>query len=140
MSRGKAPSPACEGAIRKSPLSASRCVHWLRPPSVTDGRVFRHWTNARAFKGYWLETVRRVGIQNLRFHDLRHTFTTRLQTLGVDSELCQALLGHRMPRMTADYSHGGAEGDGRLRDAVARLEKAMCWPVVWPVNGQRPWW
>ena len=91
-------------------------------PSMTDGRVFRYWTNARAFKGYWLETARRVGIQNLRFHDLRHTFTTRLQRLGVDYELRQALLGHRMPGMTADYSHGGPEWDARLRNAVTRLE------------------
>jgi integrase len=92
-------------------------------PSLTDGRVFRHWTNARSFKGYWLKTVRRVGLQNLRFHDLRHTFTTRLQRLGVDYELRQALLGHKMPGMTASYSHGGPEWDARLRDAVTRLEK-----------------
>ena len=90
---------------------------------MTDGRVFRHWTHARAFKAYWLETARRVGIQNLRFHDLRHTFTTRLQRMGVDYELRQALLGHRMPGMTADYSHGGPEWDARLRDAISRLEK-----------------
>jgi hypothetical protein len=61
--------------------------------------------------------------QNLRFHDLRHTFTTRLQQLGVDYELRQALLGHRMPGMTADYSHGGQEWNARLRAAVIRLEK-----------------
>lgn len=59
-------------------------------PSMTDGGVFRHWSNAHAFKQYWLETARRVGLQNLRFHDLRHTFTTRLQRLGVDYELRQA--------------------------------------------------
>ena len=51
-----------------------------------------------------------------------HTFTTRLQRLGVDYELRQALLGHRMPGMTADYSHGGPEWDARLRDTVTRLE------------------
>ncbi len=92
-------------------------------PSPADGRVFRHWTSAVAFKKYWLETVRRVRLQNLRFHDLRHTFTTRLQRLGVDYELRQALLGHRMPGMTANYSHGGPEWDARLRDAVTRLEQ-----------------
>ena len=41
----------------------------------------------------------------------------------MDYELRQALLGHRMPGMTADYSHGGPEWDARLRDAVNRLEK-----------------
>jgi integrase len=52
----------------------------------------------------------RGGIQGLHFHDLRHTFATRLQWLGVDYEVRQALLGHKMPGMTADYSHGDGAG------------------------------
>jgi integrase len=39
----------------------------------------------------------------LHFHDLRHTFATRLQRLGVDYEIRQTLLGHKMPGMTANY-------------------------------------
>jgi integrase len=93
-------------------------------PSVTNPRVFRHWKDIRAFKKYWDATCTRAGIQNLHFHDLRHTFGTRLQRLGVDYEVRQALLGHKMPGMTADYSHGGPEWDQKLRDAVTRLEKA----------------
>ena len=93
-------------------------------PSLLDGRVFRHWTNQRAFKQYWTETCRRVGIHDLHFHDLRHTFATRLQRLGIDYEVRQALLGHRMPGMTAHYSHGGPEWDRKLRMAVETLEKA----------------
>ncbi len=67
---------------------------------------------------------RRVGIHDLHFHDLRHTFATRLQRIGVDYEVRQALLGHRMPGMTANYSHGGPEWDRKLRSAVEGLEKA----------------
>jgi integrase len=55
---------------------------------------------------------------------LRHTFATRLQRIGVDYEVRQALLGHRMPGMTANYSHGGPEWDRKLRSAVEGLEKA----------------
>ena len=79
-------------------------------PSLLDGRVFRHWTNQRAFKQYWAETCRRVGIHDLHFHDLRHTFTTRLQRLGIDHEIRQALLGHRMPGMTAHYPRRAGVG------------------------------
>lgn len=93
-------------------------------PSLADGRVFRRWTHQRAFKEYWSETCRRVGIHDLHFHDLRHTFATRLQRIGVDYEVRQALLGHRMPGMTANYSHGGPEWDRKLRLAVEGLEKA----------------
>ena len=74
-------------------------------PSLVNGRLFRHWSNQRAFKRYWTETCRRLGIHDLHFHDLRHTFATRLQRLGIDYEVRQALLGHRMPGMTAHYSH-----------------------------------
>ena len=93
-------------------------------PSVTNGRVFRRWTHQRAFKEYWSETCRRVGIQGLHFHDLRHTFATRLQRIGVDYEVREALLGRRMPGMTANYSHGGPKWDRKRRPAVEGLEKA----------------
>jgi integrase len=62
-------------------------------------------------------------IIDLHFHDLRHTFATRLQRLGVEHGLRQALLGHKMPGTTADYSHGGPEWDAKLSDAVSRLEQ-----------------
>ena len=61
-------------------------------------------------------------IQDLHFHDLRHTFATRLQGLGVDYEVRQALLGHRMPGMTANYSHGGPPWGQKLREAVTKLD------------------
>ena len=35
------------------------------------------------------------------------------------------LLGHRMPGMTGHYSHGGAQWDSRLREAVTLLEKSL---------------
>jgi integrase len=52
-------------------------------PSLADGRVFRHWMHQRAFKEYWCETCRRVGIHDLHFHDLRHTFATRLRSVWI---------------------------------------------------------
>ena len=64
-------------------------------------------------------------IQDLHFHDLRHTFATRLQGLGHDYEVRQALLGHRMPGMTASYSHGGPAWDQKLRKAVTKLDSAF---------------
>jgi integrase len=92
--------------------------------SVCDDRVFRRWEDLRAFRKYWASVTRRAKVGDLRFHDLRHTFATRLQRLGVGYELRQALLGHKMPGTTADYSHGGPEWDAKLRDSVNRLELA----------------
>ena len=98
-------------------------------PALPEPKVFRHWKDIRAFKKYWDNTCQRAGIHDLHFHDLRHTFATRLQRLGVDYEVRQALLGHRMPGMTATYSHGGPEWDAKLREGVRRLEKA--YPVAY---------
>lgn len=49
--------------------------------------------------------VRISGIQNLHFHDLRHTFATRLAQYGVDLYTIQRLLGHKNPSMTQRYAH-----------------------------------
>lgn len=75
----------------------------------TDIGLYFLRPNARAFKKYWDGVCARAKMVDLRFHDLRHTFATRLQRLGVDYEVRQALIGHKMPGMTANYSHGGPE-------------------------------
>jgi integrase len=115
-----------KGTPARLPLNPS--ARWaLRDPlpSIPDGRVFRRWDDVRAFKKYWARVCELAKIQDLHFHDLRHTFTTRLQGLGVDYEVRQALLGHRMPGMTATYSHGGPAWDQKLREAVTKLDSAF---------------
>lgn len=54
--------------------------------------------------GYW-RAVKLAGIRHIRFHDLRHTFATRLVQAGVDLITVQQLLGHSSIRMTARYAH-----------------------------------
>jgi integrase len=115
-----------KGTPTRIPLNASALWALCDPlPSLSDGRVFRRWDHVRAFKKYWARVCVLAKIQDLHFHDLRHTFATRLQGLGVDYESRQALLGHRMPGMTASYSHGGPAWDHKLREAVTLLDKAF---------------
>jgi integrase len=52
--------------------------------------------------------VRRSGIGHIRFHDLRHTFATRLVRRGVDIVTVKNLLRHSTIAMTLRYSHPGA--------------------------------
>lgn len=49
----------------------------------------------------------RAGIEGLRFHDLRHTFATRLVKAGVDIITVRDLLGHFSIRVTQRYTHPG---------------------------------
>jgi len=62
----------------------------------------------------------RAGIKNLRFHDLRHTFATRLVLKGTDLATVSKLLGHSSITMTMRYSHPTPQS---LKSAVTSLDK-----------------
>jgi integrase len=56
-------------------------------------------------KNGWASLCERAGIENLRIHDLRHSFASQLVSSGHSLELIGALLGHSNPATTARYSH-----------------------------------
>ena len=65
----------------------------------------------RAFKKVLGDT----GIKNFTFHDLRHTFATRLAQNGEDIYKVAKLMGHKDIRMTQRYAHHSSES---LRSGV----------------------
>jgi integrase len=71
-------------------------------------------------KTAWKATVRRAGIRYLRFHDLRHTFNTRLMEAGVMQEVRKALMGHSSGKdVNSIYTH--VEFPVK-REAIRKLE------------------
>ncbi len=77
-----------------------------------QGNLERHWRSALALSG----------IENFRFHDLRHTFASRLVMEGADLPVLRELLGHRDFAMTLRYAH---LAPSRLRETVAMLEPKL---------------
>lgn len=51
------------------------------------------------------EAVRRAGIDNFRFHDLRHTFATYARMDGATIFEVMISMGHKTPDTTQKYSH-----------------------------------
>ena len=66
----------------------------------------------------WLRARTKAGLQQVRVHDLKHTFGRRLRAAGVSFEDRQDLLGHRSGRITTHYS---AAELSRLLDAANRV-------------------
>jgi integrase len=67
----------------------------------------------------WFETaVRTAKILNFRWHDLRHTFASRLVMAGVDIRTVSELLGHKSISMTMRYAHLSPD---HKKDAIERI-------------------
>jgi integrase len=76
--------------------------------------------DARNLTRAFYSALEKAKITNFRFHDLRHTFATRLAQPSVDLYKVQRLLGHKSPTMTQRYAHHSPEG---LRERVLTLER-----------------
>jgi integrase len=59
---------------------------------------------ANAIKTCFRRACRMAGIDNFRFHDLRHTFNTNMRKAGVDHPVIMKLTGHKTPRMFQRYN------------------------------------
>jgi len=72
-------------------------------------------------KSRFNEAVKESGIEKFRFHDLRHSFATRLAQGGVDIYKISKLLGHKDVTTTQRYAHHYPES---LRSSVELLDSA----------------
>lgn len=66
----------------------------------------------------WLRARKASDLEQVRVHDLKHTFERRLRAAGVSFEDRQDLLGHRSGRITSHYS---AAELSRLLEAANRV-------------------
>jgi site-specific recombinase XerD len=83
--------------------------------------VFAHLYNSHKTTGAreWFEqALSAAGIVNFRWHDLRHTFASRLVMKGVDIHTVQELMGHKTIQVTLRYAHFAPQ---HQLEAVQRL-------------------
>jgi integrase len=105
------------GDARDVPLSqrAVLSLRELNPDGRQQGHVFPMTGNS--VRSAFERLVSVLGIQDLRFHDLRHEAISRLFEKGLNPIEVAAISGHRELKMLQRYTHL------RATDLVARLDK-----------------
>ena len=117
VTRSKTP----EGESREIPLTGRFYGHLLRERRDRGLMVNYRGRPIRTIKTTWKTALRYSGIRHIRFHDLRHTFNTRLMEAGVLQEIRMALMGHSAgSTVHSTYTHIELPAK---RDAVAKLER-----------------
>ncbi|OGW03020.1 MAG: hypothetical protein A2W77_09420 [Nitrospinae bacterium RIFCSPLOWO2_12_39_16] len=118
------------GEKRTTPMSKTLYA-MLKDQKVRDisGRVFP--ISVRSLREAYGKAVERAELENFTFHDLRHTFATKLVQNGVDLYKVKELLGHKSIIMTMRYSHHYPES---LRSSIEILDSCYNFATLEAVN------
>lgn len=84
--------------------TARKVVEDQRGKHPTHVFSFRERPLSRMLSSGWRLARKKAGLNQVRVHDLKHTFGRRLRAVGVIFEDRQDLLGHRSKRITTHYS------------------------------------
>ena len=84
-------------------------------PFVIPGRI--NGTCMRNINTPWEIIRERAGLEDVRLHDLRHSFASRALALGESLPMIGKLLGHSQIETTARYAHLARES---VHESAAR--------------------
>lgn len=111
----------------------------LRKSAAKGEYVFANPATGKNFteiKRAFHTACRISGIDNLRWHDLRHTFGTKLGDAGCAESTIAQLMGHASVQMAFRYTHGTESGK-RVAVEAARIGRpSACHNPA--TNNERP--
>ncbi len=109
--------------LNQTAYNALQSLHAARPVDCRTDRVFlsaRHRCRPLERPREWFSMVcEDAGVDNFRWHDLRHSFASRLVQKGVSLQTVSKLANHGSIAVTMRYAHLASE---QLEDAVAMLD------------------
>ena len=87
----------------------------------TQGQPFRRASQYTA----WKRATRATGLDELRFHDLRHTGNTLAAATGASTKELMSRMGHASPRAALIYQHASRERDIAIAAALSDVITAV---------------
>ncbi|MCH7549011.1 MAG: site-specific integrase, partial [Candidatus Krumholzibacteriota bacterium] len=112
------------GRIRHIPMNklVRDVLRYLSDASPL-GHVFKwHGAAIQRVTTSFRTALQNSGIPRCRFHDLRHTFATRLVLSGIDLVTVKELMGHADITTTMRYAHPSPDSKRRAVDSLCREE------------------
>jgi integrase len=112
-----------EAKAKRIPLNvvALEVLVKARSDRGPEGRVFPAEFKYSRAADLWREVCKAAKVRDLRIHDLRHTFASRLLAAGVAETDISRLLGHSTLRMTARYAHSSEQSRRRAVEALSQI-------------------
>ena len=101
---------------------------WVIPgtrPGAHLSSIFEPWRRVRA----------RAGLDDVRLHDLRHSYASRALALGESLPVIAKLLGHAQIQTTARYTHLTRDA---VKDAATRVAQLIGEDIAPPGQAGRP--
>jgi integrase len=85
-----------------------------------DGNKPKEPEGALWFDAWWYDALKAAGIEDFRFHDLRHTAASYLAMSGATTAEIAAVLGHRTLQMVKRYAHLSDQHTGAVIERMTR--------------------
>ena len=107
-------------SIPVSETTMSTINEWLDSRQINSGRIFPSDSGGRlvTLKKSFAQVLEQAGIDNFRWHDMRHDFASRLVMKGVPLNTVRELCGHAELATTLRYAHLAPD---HKSDAIAML-------------------
>ena len=101
--------------VRQRRVAVVKGSPWLFPGDIPGQPV-------QEIRRFWAHIQKDIGIEDVRIHDLRHTFASLLVSGGASLEMIGKLLGHSQMQTTQRYAH---LMDSPLRAGVGAVAAAF---------------